>query len=703
MKWINKLKPEEKMLSKIQNHHKEKKAYVYIRQSTMGQVRFNQESTERQYALKEKALQLGWTQNAIRILDQDLGKSGAQSSDRQDFKLLVADVSMNKVGAILSLEASRLSRSNTDWHRLLELCALTETLIIDEDGCYNPSDFNDQLLLGMKGTMSQAELHFIRARLLGGKLNKAKKGELRFPLPVGLCYDDENRIVPDPDEEVRNAITLLFSFFDETGSAYGVVKKFGNSGLSFPKRSYGGIWNGKLIWGHLSHNRVLQVLKNPSYAGVYTFGRYQAKKTITRNGDVQSRSVKMPMDEWKVKIMEHHKGYISWETFLKNQEILKKNQTNGEEILTSSAAREGKAILQGLLLCGKCGRKISVRYKGNGGNHAMYECNHMKREGLSGNACLSIRADIPDAGISNRILEIIKTDQIQIALKAFENLAERENLIDRQWKMKIEKAEYEAQLAGRRYEEVDPSNRLVAETLEKRWETTLNKVEEAKKQFDIHQQKHSIQISKEQRLKIVALAKNIPRLWSCSTTKEKDRKRILRLLIKDITVDKLSKEKKVVLHIRWQGGAIEDMSLKLPPRYYDKLRYSTEMINHVRELAKSSTDDEIAEIFNRKKMLSSTNRPFTKKMISWIRHKHSIPAPKLKHPDECSVKQLCDKFGISKNVVYYWIERGIINARKINNGSPYWITLNPEKEIELNTWVKTSKRIKTTTNSSTNS
>jgi len=215
------------MISKIQNHHKEKNAYVYIRQSTMGQVRFNQESTERQYALKEKALQLGWSQRSIRILDQDLGKSGTQSSNRQDFKLLVADVSMNKVGAILSLEASRLSRSNTDWHRLLELCALTETLIIDEDGCYNPSDFNDQLLLGMKGTMSQAELHFIRARLLGGKLNKAKKGELRFPLPVGLCYDDENRIVPDPDEEVRNAVTLLFSFFDETGSAYGMI------GISF--------------------------------------------------------------------------------------------------------------------------------------------------------------------------------------------------------------------------------------------------------------------------------------------------------------------------------------------------------------------------------------------------------------------------------------------------------------------------------------
>ncbi len=682
------------MMSKIQTQHIEKNAYVYIRQSTMGQVRYNRESTERQYALKEKALQLGWSPNSIRLLDQDLGKSGAQSSNRQDFKLLIADVSLSKVGAIFSLEASRLSRSNTDWHRLLELCALTGTLIIDEDGCYNPADFNDQLVLGMKGTMSQAELHFIRARLLGGKLNKAKKGELRFPLPVGLCYDDENQIVLDPDEEVRNAITLLFSFFAELGSAYGVVRKFATSSLSFPKRSYGGIWNGKLIWGYLSYTRVLQVLKNPSYAGVYAFGRYQVKKSIHRNGEVQTRSVRMPMDEWKVKIMEHHEGYISWEIFLKNQEVLKKNRTNGEETLLSGSAREGKAILQGLLLCGSCGRKISIRYKGNGGIYVVYECKHVKNEGLRGTGCLSVKADILDAGISSRILKVIKSDQIQIALKAFEELTERETLIDRQWRMRIEKAEYEAQLAQKRYEEVDPSNRLVAGTLEKRWETALNNIEVAEREFDDHRQKNSIQITQKQRSKIVALAKNIPRLWSSPTTKEQDRKRILRLLIKDITLERLSKEQKVILHIRWQGGATEDMSLELPPKIYDKLRYPKEMVDRVRELAKFSTDIEIAESFNKKGMLSATGKPFTKKMISWIRHKHSVPYPRLNRPEEFSVKQVCDKFGVSRHVVYYWIERDLVQARKIDNRSPYWITLNSEKGRELENWVKKSKRIK---------
>lgn len=363
------------MISKIQPYHKEKTAYVYLRQSTMGQVRFHQESTERQYALKDRALDLGWMPENIRVLDGDLGMSGTQSTTREDFKTLVADVSMEKAGAIFALEASRFSRSNTDWHRLLELCALTSTLIIDEDGCYDPADFNDQLLLGLKGTMSQAELHFIRARLQGGKLNKAKKGLLRFPLPVGFCYDDEDNIVFDPDEEVRNAVKLIFSLFKELGSAYEVIHKFASLNLKFPKRAYGGVWKGKLMWGYLRHTRVLNILKNPSYAGVYVFGRYRYIKKISPNGGIQYKIIKTPMADWKVKIMDHHEGYITWDEFLKNKAILKKNQTNGEENLLSAVAREGKALLQGLLLCSKCGRRLSTRYKGNGGIYPTYECN----------------------------------------------------------------------------------------------------------------------------------------------------------------------------------------------------------------------------------------------------------------------------------------------------------------------------------------
>jgi len=463
--------------------------------------------------------------------------------------------------------------------------------------------------------------------------------------------------------------------------------------LSFPKRAYGGIWNGKLVWGNLTYGRVLQVLKNPSYAGVYAFGRYQVKKNISDNGDIQSQSVKMPMNDWKVKIMDHHEGYISWESFLKNQEILKKNQTNGEDTLSSPSAREGKAILQGLIICGKCGRRVSARYKGNGGIYPMYECNKGKMENQSGIACLSVRADFLDEAVSNRILEIIQTKQIKIAIKAFEKLSERENSIDKQWELKLERAEYEAQLAQKRYEEVDPSNRLVAATLENRWESALNRIEELKIEYDEFRKKQQIPLNQEQKKKLLALAKDIPRLWQAKSTKEKDRKRILQLLIKDITLEKCQKNKKAILHIRWQGGATEDIRLDLPKKAYEKYRYSQEMVDTVRKMAKSLSDSQIAKILNQEGKLSSKGKPFSKSMISWIRYTHSIPPARLKHVDELTVNQVMEKFGVSRYVVYYWIEREIIQARRVNNGAPYWITLDNEKEKELENWVQNSKRL----------
>ncbi|MGH8533755.1 MAG: recombinase family protein, partial [Gammaproteobacteria bacterium] len=366
------------MNMKIAEHHLKRRACIYVRQSTMAQVRFHQESTERQYALCEKALELGWSPAAIRTLERDLGVSGAQMTGREDFKTLVADVSMGQVGAVFALEASRLARSSLDWHRLIELCALTETLVIDEDGCYDPADFNDGLLLGLKGTLAQAELHFLRARLQGGKLNKAKRGELRFPLPVGLCYGDEDRIILDPDAEVRGAVQLVFRLFRETGSAYGVMQRFAKLGLRFPKRAYGGVWAGRLVWGQLTHSRILGVLKNPSYAGVYVFGRYQSHRTISAEGEVYSQVRKVHLDAWRVTIKDHHEGYITWEEFLRNQAILENNQTNGEATVLSSPSREGLALLQGLLLCGCCGRRLTVRCVlsagvRNGRQHGLWE------------------------------------------------------------------------------------------------------------------------------------------------------------------------------------------------------------------------------------------------------------------------------------------------------------------------------------------
>jgi len=288
------------MNPKIAEHHRSRPAYVYLRQSTPNQVRHHQESTERQYALREKARELGWSESLIHTLDQDLGKTGTEMAAREDFKTLVAEVSMGQVGAVFALEVSRLARSNLDWHRLLELCALTETLVIDEDGCYDPADFNDGLLLGLKGAMAQAELHFLHARLQGAKLNKAKKGELRFPLAVGFCHDEQGQTIRDPDAEVQGAVSLVFRLFRETGSAFGVVQRFAESRLRFPKRAYGGAWDGKIIWGRLTHGRVLSMLKNPCYAGMYVFGRYQYRRQINPEGGVQKRIQAVAMSDWRV-------------------------------------------------------------------------------------------------------------------------------------------------------------------------------------------------------------------------------------------------------------------------------------------------------------------------------------------------------------------------------------------------------------------
>ncbi len=671
------------MISKIQNYHKDKIAYVYLRQSTMGQVRYHQESTERQYALKERALELGWSSKMIRVIDSDLGISGSQMTNREGFKTVVADVTLKQVGAVFALEASRLSRSNTDWHRLIEICCITDTLIIDEDGCYNPADFNDQLLLGLKGTMSQAELHFLRARLLGGKINKAKKGRLKFPLPVGFCYDDEGNIVLDPDNEVRSAVELVFTTFRHTGSAYGVVHKFVQKGIKFPKRAYGGIWDGKLIWGQITHGRVLSIVKNPSYAGVYVYGRNKYAKKILSDGSIVSKVEKVAKELWQVKIKDHHEGYITWDEFLDNQEILAQNQTNGQGSVLSGSAREGLALLQGLLLCGVCGRRIHVRYKGNGGIYPTYECNWRKREGFSGKSCLSVRCDSLDNVISKRILEALQPDQIAIALEALEDIEQRDKAIENQWGMKIQRAEYEAQLARRRYEEVDPSNRLVALTLEKRWNDKLINLEQIKQQYCEYRQKEKLDITTQHRKKITALAKDLPCLWEASTTQAKDRKRILRLLIKDITVEKAAEPKKIILHIRWQGGVCEDISIELPRDYSDRLRYPDAIVSRVRELSKNLHDSEIAERLNKEGQMSSTGKPFTDSMVKWIRYKHKIPASVLKQPDEFTIREISDKFGVTHHIVYYWIERRYVKARKIKKGSPWFITLNSEKEKEL--------------------
>lgn len=436
------------MLAKLENHHRLKPAYVYIRQSSIGQVRHHQESTERQYALKDRAIGLGWASDTVQILDGDLGLSGAQGTNRPAFKDLVADVSMGKVGAVLALEASRLARCSLDWQRLIELCALTKTLVIDEDGCYDPADFNDGLLLGIKGTIAQAELHIIRARLHGAMMNKAKKGELALPPAIGFCHDDEGGIIVDPDQEVQASIRQVFGLFREVGSAFGVARRFWQLGLLFPKRTWGGTWKGKLSWGSLSSSRALYILQNPAYAGCYAYGRSNTRKAASAEGEIRSHQVRISREGWHVMIRDHHAGYISWDEFLANQQILERNRSGGPKTILSGPAREGAALLQGLLLCANCGKRLAVRYAGQDGRYPIYNCTKRRAGAPGPDHTIAVRCNVLDAPIVQRVLEVLQPAQLELALATLKELEQRDKAICRQWQMRVERATYEVQKGG---------------------------------------------------------------------------------------------------------------------------------------------------------------------------------------------------------------------------------------------------------------
>jgi len=670
------------MNDKIQSFHQQKMAFIYLRQSTMHQVMHNMESTNRQYALEQKALEYGWDPTRIRVMDGDLGQSGSNTSRREDFKLLVAEVSMDKVGAIFVLEASRLSRSSADWNRLLELCSLTRTLIIDQDGCYDPAQFNDQLLLGLKGTMSQAELHLIRARLHGAKLNKAKRGELRFPIPVGYIYDDQGNITFDSDAQVCHAIQLLFSVFKEKQTAYAVVKYFGSNNILFPKRAYGGRWKGKLIWDRLIHERVLNILKHPFYAGVYTFGRYKTVKKINQQGEIISTTKRQPMELWPVIIKDHHPQYITYDEYQHNMQQLQANRTNTPDHFLPGPPREGATLLQGLLVCGICGRRMTIRYTVNKAIVPTYLCNGRKSRGLTGCSCISFRANLVDPIIEQKVIQILTPDNVSIALSALAEIEKRNNSLNKHWEMNIQRCQYQADIAQRRFEQVDPANRLVAASLEKTWNHELEKLALAKSEYQQQQIKRDAEFPPHKRAHLARLAKEIPTLWN-KTTNLKDKKRIVRLLISDITVTKTSQKKIISLNIRWQAGPLEQVPVKMPPNAGDKVRYPQETVEKVRSLTLEYGDDKkTVEILNEQGILSATGKPFTRDMIQWIRFKHKMKMPVLKSDDEYTVDGVRTMFNVSRHMVYYWIKNKYVTARK-TPANKFLIKITPEDKARL--------------------
>jgi DNA invertase Pin-like site-specific DNA recombinase len=466
--------------SKVTAEHLERTAFLYVRQSTLRQVMHNTESTQRQYALRQRAVALGWQAGRIVVIDSDQGQSGASAADREGFQRLVAEVGVGRAGIVLGLEVSRLARNNADWHRLLEICALTGTLICDEDGLYDPGDFNDRLLLGLKGTMSEAELHFIRARLRGGQLSKARRGELRMGLPVGLVYDPAGNVALDPDTGVQHAIRHLFETFERTGSARAVVQEFNRERLSFPTRVRTGEHKGELAWMPLRHWRVLRTLHNPRYAGAFAYGRKRTRKTA--EGKITLHDV--PREQWTALFPDHHPGYITFEQYEQNLRTLANNaQAHGQERATGPA-REGPALLQGLAVCGRCGRRMTIHYHQRRGievpdYQCMGECIQDARS-----RCLGIPGQGVETAVSELLLATVTPLALEVALTVQAELEARAEEADALRASHVERARHHAELARRRYLSVDPDNRLVADTLEADWNDKLRQLQTAQDDYE---------------------------------------------------------------------------------------------------------------------------------------------------------------------------------------------------------------------------
>ena len=642
---------------KVKATHLKRNAYLYVRQSTLRQVIENKESTKRQYALRQKAVALGWPEDRIIVIDNDLGQSGASAADREGFQRLVTEVSLGRAGIVLGLEVSRLARNSTDWHRLLEICALTDALILDEDGVYDPAHFNDRLLLGLKGTMSEAELHILRARLRGGMLNKAHRGELLIKPPIGLVYNSDGAMGLDPDQQVQQSLRLLFDTFRRTGSATATVKTFHNQGLTFPRRVVGGPQSGELVWGALGHCQVLRILHNPRYAGAYVYGRHHTRKTV----DGRSKIVAVAQDEWETLIPGAHAGYLSWEDYEQNQKRLHQSAQAIGSDRRKSPAREGPALLQGLILCGRCGGRMTVRYHVRDGRLCPdYLCQH---EGIehAQPVCQHVPGSGIDEAIGELLVEAVSPVALEVALAVQQELQSRLEDADRLRLQQVERAQYEADMARRRYMRVDPDHRLVADSLEAEWNSKLRMLTETQQERERQRQRDRQVLSDEQRTAILALAADFPRLWRDPNTPDRERKRMTRLLVEDVT---LLREENIVLHIRFKGGATKTLIVPLPLNAWQQRATSPEVITEIDRLLEHHTYSQIASALNGQELLSGVGKPFTSQIVARIRREYGLASryDRLRKAGMLTLREMSALLGITPQWVRIWHRHGILRG-----------------------------------------
>jgi DNA invertase Pin-like site-specific DNA recombinase len=653
--------------SKVTAAHLSRTALLYVRQSSLKQVLHNTESAIRQYDLRGRAAALGWDAAQITVIDIDQGQSGASAADREGFQQLVAEVSPGRAGIVPGLECSRLARNSADWHQLLELCAMTGTLICDEDGLYDPRGFNDRLLPGMKGQMSEAELHFIRARLRGGIVSRARRGELITPLPVGLACDGAGHVILDPDTAIRGAVAHLFATFEPAGPAAACVKAFRTAGLSFPWRHKKGPRKGEVDWKPLTHHVVLRILHNPRYAGAFTYGRHAHRKLP---GGKAARRL-LPREEWISFIPGAHPGYITMEQYDSNRARLAANAAARGGDRRAGPPREGTALLQGIIICGRCGLRMTVRYHRRHGSGRprevpTYMC---QRDGIENSTqpCAAVPGEGLDQAIGQLLIDALTPLAIEAALTVTAELENRAAEADALRAAHIERARYHADLARQRYLAVDPASRLVAGTLEADWNTALRALNQARETCDKARRQHAGHLTDAQKARISQLVTDLPATWNDPATPMRERKRIARLLLTDVTVTRTTTL--ITAHIRLAGGQDHTLTITPPPHIGDQRRTPAEVVTAIDELLDQATSGQIAGILNDRGLVSGTGEPFRQRIVDHIIHAHQLRSrrQRLRATGMLTLAETAAQLGVSVTTVKHWQRAGIVTGKRYND------------------------------------
>ena len=666
---------------KVSPSHLRRDAYVYVRQSTITQVREHTESLQRQYELVERAAALGWLAHQVVVIDEDLGRSGADASAREGFKGLVADVGLGRVGLIIGIEVSRLARNNADWYQLLDLCALTDTLIADGDGVYHPADYNDRLVLGLKGTMSEAELHLIRSRLTAGLRHKAAKGQLRQGLPVGFDDDHDGRVVVSPDEAVTEAIATVFRRFDELGSARQVLLSLRGDGLRLPRRP---ARTGRITWAAPTYPAVHDFLTNPAYAGAFVFGRTKTEKRVGPDGRVVERTRQVPRGEWEVCIPDHHPGFVGWERYEQVQQQLRSNW-RAPRGHGGGPAREGTALLQGRLRCGKCGRIMQTGYSGTNGNCPRYVCARAKQLYGTQRGCQSLGGRRLEQRVLEEVFAVLEPAALTATARALAEAEARHATRLRAFQLAVERARFEAERARRQFDAVEPENRLVARTLERAWEQRLAGVRQAEADLAAQQAHRPTTLTATELAWLERAGADVRRVFQAPTTTPRERKQLLRALIGEVVVSVQAEDRTAQLRIVWQGGQATELTMTLTKAGGHFRTTDEDTVALVRRLAVHYDDTQIALILSRQHRRTGTGLPFTRARVASLRASRGIPAstrrPVVAAGDDAVVVGVGPAerlLGVSKVTIYRWLREGFIGGEQLTPGGPWHIRIDDQ-------------------------